>query len=358
MRCLAALMAMFAMQLALQTSAVGQTQPSPSSQAQGNKRETEPAKESSNEDQGAVGPAKKLPNPIIRLTGAPIHFNKAVASADNTNVLSLGKSQTQPSAPAQSQQPQTASPQGPDDAAELAKKLSNPVSSLISLPFQMNWDSRVGPDEDTRNTLNIQPVMPFKLNDDWYLVARLIMPVVSRPPLTAGGETKFGLSDFLFSAFFTPARPQGVIWAISPAVLVPVTSEPNLGTEKVALGPTGALIKQTGGWTIGVLANHLWSIAGDDGRPDVNQTFIQPVLNYTTKTAWTYGLSAEISLNWEARAREEVTAPVIFSITKLLRLGRQPISLGPGVGYFIDQPGIGPKWRGRFTLTLLFPTGN
>jgi len=115
------------------------------------------------------------------------------------------------------------------------------------------------------------------------------------------------------------------------------------------------VIKQTGGWTIGVLANHLWSIGGDDGRADVEQTFIQPVLNYTTRTAWTYGLSAEISLNREARAGEEVTAPITFGITKLVRLGRQPISLGPAVGYFIDQPGIGPKWRARFTMTLLFP---
>jgi len=91
---------------------------------------------------------------------------------------------------------------------------------------------RDGPDKNTRNTLNIQPVMPFKLNDDWNLIARLIMPLVSQPPLAPGGETKFGASDFLFSAFFTPARPKGVIWAVGPALLVPVTSEPNLGRRR------------------------------------------------------------------------------------------------------------------------------
>jgi hypothetical protein len=219
----------------------------------------------------------------------------------------------------------------------------------------MNWDTGVGPNRDVRNTLNIQPVMPFKLNDDWNLIARLIMPVLSQPALVPGGETHFGMSDFLFSAFFTPARPGGVIWAIGPAILVPISSEPTLGTEKFAIGPTGALIKQTGGWTIAVLANHLWSIGGADDRADVNQTFVQPILNYTTKKAWTIGLSSEISSNWEADAGEKLTAPAIFSITKLLKLGGQPISLGPGVGYFIDQPGNGPRWRGRFTLALLFP---
>ncbi|RPJ30830.1 MAG: hypothetical protein EHM35_12480, partial [Planctomycetaceae bacterium] len=122
-------------------------------------------------------------------------------------------SSQQSSAPAQSQAPQAAPLQGGEGAAELAKQLSNPVASLISFPFQMNWDTGVGPDKNTRNTLNIQPVMPFKLNDDWNLIARLIMPLVSQPPLAPGGETKCGASDFLFSAFFTPARPKGVIWA-------------------------------------------------------------------------------------------------------------------------------------------------
>ena len=155
MRYLVTTLAVLAMLLTMEATAPGQTQPSPSSQAQGDKREPEPARESSNEDEGAVGPGKKLPKSIINLTRAPIQFTKdAVARQDkNNNVLSLGRwaqSQTQPSAPAQSQPPQTAPPQV-GEAADLAKQLSNPVASLISLPFQMNWDTGVGPDEDTRH---------------------------------------------------------------------------------------------------------------------------------------------------------------------------------------------------------------
>ncbi len=44
-----------------------------------------------------------------------------------------------------------------DEATELAKQLSNPVASLISIPFQANYDFDIGSTGDgSRFTLNIQ----------------------------------------------------------------------------------------------------------------------------------------------------------------------------------------------------------
>ena len=191
---------------------------------------------------------------------------------------------------------------------DLAKKLSNPVASLISVPFQANWEYGVGPEEKTRFFLNFQPVMPFSLNEDWNLIARVIVPVLSQPPLVAGGEATFGVSDLTASFFFSPARSK-IVWGVGPALLLPTTADPFLGTEKWAAGPTVVVLKQAGPWTVGALANHLWSYGGADDRPDVNQTFLQPFLAYATKTGYTFTLNSEATGNWEAADGEEWTVP-------------------------------------------------
>ena len=63
---------------------------------------------------------------------------------------------------------------GENELSELAKSTQNPVADLISLPFQNNTNFNFGPQEKTQNVLNIQPVYPVNLNDDWNLLTRTI----------------------------------------------------------------------------------------------------------------------------------------------------------------------------------------
>ncbi len=164
-------------------------------------------------------------------------------------------------------QPPLAAPAAP--AQDLAKELANPISSLVSVPFQFNWEQNVGPNEATRFVLNVQPVMPFALNKDWNLIMRVIVPLVSQPALAEGGQPAFGVSDVLTSFFVSPSRG-GLIWGVGPAISLPSTTIPSLGTEKWSAGPTVVALKQTGPVTAGV--DHLVFLGQHDSRgrqPDV-----------------------------------------------------------------------------------------
>ena len=106
-----------------------------------------------------------------------------------------------------------------------------------------------------------------------------------------------------------------------------------LGAGKWGTGPTGVVVWQGRGWTVGVLAWHNWSFAGDAGRTDVNETFLQPVLAYTTSRAWTFTLQGEDTYNWETG---EWLAPVNFLVSKIVKVGGQPVSIVGGVRYWIE----------------------
>ena len=258
-------------------------------------------------------------------------------------------------APARAESPDSAAPAaGQPSAADLAKQLANPIASLISLPFQSNWEFGVGPEEKTRSVLNVQPVMPFTLNKDWNLIARVIFPITSQPPLVVGGTTSFGISDLVTSFFISPAKGS-LVWGAGPVLLIPMTSNPSLGTERWGAGPTAVVLKQAGPWTIGGLVNHIWSYGGNADRAKVNQTFLQPFVAYGTKTGYTFTLQTESTANWEAASGQKWTVPLNLQVSKVTRLGKRPMSLAVSPGYFLEKPDGGPKWKIRVALTLLFP---
>jgi hypothetical protein len=242
------------------------------------------------------------------------------------------------------------------DSADLAKKLSNPVASLISVPFQFNYDTGYGPADGEKAFVNIQPVIPFALNQDWNLISRTILPVAWQNDIAGNSGDQFGLGDTVQSLFLSPQAvgTSGLVWGAGPVFLLPTATDELLGGEKWGAGPTAVVLKQSGGWTYGILANHIWSFAGDDSRADVNSTFLQPFLTYTTPEAWTFALNTESTYNWEAEAW---SVPLNFSVSKIVNFGAQPVQFQAGVRYWAESPAGGPDgFGGRFGMTFLFPT--
>ena len=261
-------------------------------------------------------------------------------------------------------------PAAAQSADELAKQTQNPIASLISVPFQGNWDFGLGARDATGSTLNFQPVIPFAINPSFNIVLRVIMPLTSQPapgwdaaadtpgtvasqPAANGAQRYSGLGDVLTTAFFSPSHPGRIIWGVGPALLLPTATNPALGGEKFAVGPSVVVLTQPGKWTLGLLGNQLWSTSGAKDRASVNQIYLQPFANYNLGGGLAVGASMEVSGNW--KAQEQWNAPLLFSISKVTLLGKQPVQFAVAAGPTVVNPSEGASWRFRLAATFLFP---
>ena len=239
---------------------------------------------------------------------------------------------------------------------ELAKKLSNPVAALISVPIQVNYDDEIGKAELGKKwTINVQPVIPIEIDTHWNVISRTIVPLVSQTDIFAGSGRQSGLGDVVQSLFFSPKAPTagGWIWGAGPVFLLPTGTDDLLSGGKWGAGPTAVVLRQKDGWTFGALGNHIWSFAGDSARGAISATFVQPFLSYTTKTATTYGLNTESTYDWKS---SRWTVPLNASVSQVLRVGDQLISVAGGLRYWAQAPDSAPSgWGARVVVTLLFP---
>lgn len=241
-----------------------------------------------------------------------------------------------------------------DDAADLAKKLSNPVASLISVPFQYNWNDGYGNGDGTQNYINIQPVIPISISANWNVISRTILPIVWQEDVTPGAGSQSGLGNTVQSFFFSPKAPTagGLIWGVGPVFQLPTTTD-DIAPDQWGAGLTGVALKQSGPWTVGLLANHIWSISKNDEYGEQSASFVQPFLAYTTPKATSFSLNTESTYDWE---NDQWSVPINALVSQVVKIGKQPVQFGVGARYWAEAPDGGPDdWGFRFQATLLFP---
>lgn len=236
---------------------------------------------------------------------------------------------------------------------QLAMAAQNPVAALISIPFQDNVSFGVGPDGGVQNVLNIQPVVPLGLGPDWNLITRTILPIVTQPSFTGGSSTT-GLGNLMFSAFLSPAKPGALIWGAGPVVTFPTATSPLVGSQSTwGLGPSVVLLTMRGHWVIGVLANNVWSVAGDRSNWFLLQYFV--TLNFDS--GWYVTTSPVITANWEAPPEQRWVVPFGAGFGRIVWIAGVPFNCNASAFVNAVRPDFGPTWSLRAQVTLMLPAG-
>lgn len=243
---------------------------------------------------------------------------------------------------------------GAQSTEALAKAAQNPVAKMISVPFQNNFNFGIGPNDVTQWVLNVQPVIPVSLSDDWNLITRTIIPIINQPSPAPGVSGAFGLGDINPSFFFSPANSGKLIWGVGPTLTFPTATDALLGSGKWSAGPAVVVLTMQGHWVIGALANQQWSYAGW-GDKDVNAMLIQPFINYNFSHGWYLTTSPIITADWDAGNDQRWTVPVGGGVGKIVKLGKLPLNVQLAAYYNVVTPDNGADWQLRFQVQLMFP---
>jgi hypothetical protein len=234
----------------------------------------------------------------------------------------------------------------------LAKAAQNPVANMISVPFQSNTNFSVGPYSKTQEVLNIQPVIPIHLTDDWNVITRWIAPIVYQPRLSPQDGPEFGLGNIQPAFYFSPANPGSIIWGAGPILYLPTATDNTLGINKWGGGPAAVVLTSQGPWLYGVLANNVWA---GSGSQRVNQMLIQPFINYNMPGGWFLTSGPIITANWVAPQNNRWLVPLGGGFGRVFKIDKQPVNMSAQAYYDVVRPTGAPSWTLRLSVALLFP---
>lgn len=258
---------------------------------------------------------------------------------------------------------------GKADLEKISKELANPVSSIKNLPLRYDYDADIGKTDGERHTLRIQPIISFPISSEWSVLSRTVIPIINQTNVmpvsttisspsgtyTRDSWTQSGIGDIQESVFFTTKASGGIMYGFGPIVSIP-SSDDVFSSERLGMGPTGIFLFETPKWTFGLLANHVWSVAGGGVSGDkgyTSMTTAQPFISYNLSAGWSVSFNAESTYDWKS---EVLLVPLDLQLGKVLRLFEQTISISVGGKYVLPtDEDVNPEWGARAILTYIIP---
>jgi hypothetical protein len=239
---------------------------------------------------------------------------------------------------------------------EAAKNAAqNPLANTISIPFQNNTYYNVGPDKGTVNAMIVEPVIPIKLNANWNLITRTIVPILHMPSIGPGTDSVSGLGNIQPQFYFSPTRPGPgkIIWGIGPQLWLPTATNDRLGVNKIGGGIDGVIVTSRGHFMIGSLMNNQWTGQNDQHRR-VNQFTFNPFVFYNFRKGWYVVSSPVMTADWTAKPGDKWTVPVGGGVGRIFKVGAQPLNARVQFWKDVKTPTFGQSWTMQAQIQFLF----
>jgi hypothetical protein len=250
---------------------------------------------------------------------------------------------------------------------EIANASQNPITMIYSMPIQNNINFDLGDSGETKNIANIQPVVPMDLTENWDMVWRLILPVVTSPvgpnginedgEITGFDDTVTGLGDSTLTMFIAPKHTEKFIWGAGAELYMPTATEDALKTKQWGAGLSFVGLRMTGRWTYGALIMNVWSFgAKEEYSPNkIDFMQFQPFVNYNMGDGWFLTTVPFIMAYWDADSDNRWVVPIGGGVGKGFKIGKIPVSATAQAYYNVVTPeAAGETWQLRLQAQIFF----
>lgn len=252
-----------------------------------------------------------------------------------------------------------------DAAAEMARKLQNPLANMRALMTDNVVGFNTGIDKGTSFGFQLQPVYAIDMPEKGYtFIPRAVIPIMGLEPGTdvppVGAPTPpassraWGLGDSMLQFFFAPHTSAKWKWGLGPQLSLPTHTQSEFKGPDWGAGLAAVITRDISPEIsfAGLLGNH-WSF---DGK--FNTATIQPMIYYNLPAVPGAYLAYNtvISADWEASSDNTWTVPLGLTIGRTFDMSQgNGLDTSLGVYKNVVRPTGAADWTLRLGIIWVFP---